>query len=285
MNALGQISSAQSNQLLTQVRNISVDIGLQIIVAIIILIVGRWMASFVKQLIKKLMAKARIEPTLISFASNILYYGTLAFFILAALGQLGIETTSLVAVLGAAGLAIGLALQGSLSNFAAGILIILFQPFRVGDWIEAADINGIVEEIQVFTVILRTLDNRTVIVPNSKLTDNNIINYSAKGILRVDLVIGVAYQENLAKVKQLTLEVLAGQDLVLAEPKPTVGVLELADSSVNLAVRPWTKTENYWNVYFGVQESLKTRFDEVGISIPFPQREVHLIGRNNGNNS
>ena len=285
MNALGQISSAQSNQLLNQFRNISVTFGLQLIVAIIILIVGRWMAAFVKRLLKTLMTKARIEPTLISFASNILYYATLAFFILAALGRLGIETTSLIAVLGAAGLAIGLALQGSLSNFAAGILIILFQPFRVGDWIEASDINGIVEEIQVFTIILRTLDNRTVIIPNSKLTDNNIINYSAKGILRVDLVIGVAYQENLAQVKQLILEVLANQDLVLPEPKPTVGVLELADSSVNLAVRPWTKTENYWNVYFSVQETLKTRFDEVGISIPFPQRDVHLIGSNNGNNS
>ncbi|MEM8613517.1 MAG: mechanosensitive ion channel domain-containing protein [Cyanobacteria bacterium P01_H01_bin.105] len=280
---LGQISSNQSNQYLIQLRNISVEFGLRFFTALLILIIGRWVADASKTIVKRGMVQTKIEPTLTSFASNIFYYATLSFFVLAALGRLGIETTSLIAILGAAGLAIGLALQGSLSNFAAGILIILFHPFRAGDWIEAAGINGIVEEIQIFTTVLRTLDNRTVIVPNSKLTDGNIINYSAKGILRVDLVIGVAYEENLAHVKQFAQEVLASHSKVLTDPKPTVGVLELADSSVNLAVRPWTKTEHYWDVYFGVQEALKTRFDEVGISIPFPQRDIRLIEANHDN--
>ena len=283
MTMLGQISSNQANQILLPLRNLSVEFGVRFLIAIVVLIVGRWVADTVKRLVKQAMVRTNIEPTLTSFACNILYYATLSFFVLAALGRLGIETTSLIAILGAAGLAVGLALQGSLSNFAAGILIILFHPFRSGDWVEVAGVSGIVEEIQIFTTVLRTWDNRTVIVPNSKLTNDNIINYSAKGILRVDLVIGVAYEENLANVKRFVQEVLTGYAHVLSDPKPTVGVLELADSSVNLAVRPWVRTEHYWDVYFGVQEALKTRFDEVGISIPFPQRDVHLTRENSEN--
>ncbi|MEO0539824.1 MAG: mechanosensitive ion channel domain-containing protein [Cyanobacteria bacterium P01_A01_bin.105] len=277
MNLFEQLSPQQLTQLFLYLQRLLVDFGLGLVTAILILIIGRWAAGLLRKAIKQLMVKTSIEPTLTSFASNIVYYAAIAFVIMAALGQLGIETTSLIAVLGAAGLAVGLALQGSLSNFAAGILIILFRPFRVGDWIEAADTSGFVEEIQIFTTVMRTLNNRTVVVPNSNLTENNIINYSTKGVLRVDLVIGVAYEENLAKVKQLIHEVLANHPLVLSDPKPVVGVLELADSSVNLAVRPWTKTENYWPVYFAVQEEVKTRFDEVGVTIPFPQQDVHII--------
>lgn len=277
MNIFEQLSPQQINQLFLQLQQLLVDFGLSLVAAILILIIGRWVAGLLRKLLKRLMVKASVEPTLTSFASNIVYYAAIAFVIMAALGQLGIETTSLIAVLGAAGLAVGLALQGSLSNFAAGILIILFRPFRVGDWIEAAGISGFVEEIQIFTTILRTLNNRTVIVPNSKLTEDNIINYSTKGVLRVDLVIGVAYEENLARVKQIIHEVLANHPLVLDDPKPVVGVLELADSSVNLVVRPWTSTENYWNVYFNIQEEVKTRFDQVGVAIPFPQQDIHII--------
>lgn len=277
MNVFDQLSPQHLSQLLLQIQRLLVDFGLRLVAAVLILAVGRWLARLLKRLLKKLMIKATVEPTLTSFASNIIFYATSAFVFMAALGQLGIETTSLIAVLGAAGLAVGLALQGSLSNFAAGILIILFHPFRVGDWIEAAGVSGFVEEIQIFTTSLRTLNNRTVVVPNSKLTDDNIVNYSTKGVLRVDLVIGVAYEENLAKVKQLTQEVLAQHPLVLADPQPMVGVLELADSSVNLAVRPWTKTEHYWAVYFGIQEAVKTKFDEAGVTIPFPQRDIHIV--------
>lgn len=277
MTILDQLSPQQLNQLFLQLQRLIVEFGLSLIAAILILAIGRWLAGLLRKLLRQLMIKASIEPTLISFASNITYYAAIAFVIMAALGQLGIETTSLIAVLGAAGLAVGLALQGSLSNFAAGILIILFRPFRVGDWIEAAGTNGFVEEIQIFTTVLRTLNNRTVVVPNSKLTEDNIVNYSTKGILRVDLVIGVAYEENLAKVKQLIQEVLAGHPLILDQPKPVVGVLELADSSVNLVVRPWTNTEHYWTVYFSVQEMVKTKFDEVGVTIPFPQQDIHII--------
>ncbi|MEO1509099.1 MAG: mechanosensitive ion channel domain-containing protein [Cyanobacteria bacterium J06633_23] len=285
MNIFEQLSPQQINQLFLQLQRLLVDFGLSLIAAILILIIGRWVAGLLRKLLKRLMVKASVEPTLTSFASNIVYYAAISFVIMAALGQLGIETTSLIAVLGAAGLAVGLALQGSLSNFAAGILIILFRPFRVSDWIEAAGISGFVEEIQIFTTILRTLNNRTVIVPNSKLTEDNIINYSTKGVLRVDLVIGVAYEENLARVKQIIHEVLANHPLVLDDPKPVVGVLELADSSVNLVVRPWTSTENYWNVYFNIQEDVKTRFDQVGVTIPFPQQDIHIISSKDGEES
>lgn len=274
---LDQASTAQLAQLLSQLQDVSVDFGIRIVTAGLILMAGRWMAKTLKRLLKKTMGRANVDPTLTSFACNIAFYGVLAFVVLAALGQVGIETTSIVAILGAAGLAVGLALQGSLSNFAAGVLIILFRPFRVGDWIEAADANGTVEEIQIFTTILKTLDNRTITVPNSTLMEGTITNYSTQGYLRVDLVIGVAYEENLANVKQFTQEVLAEHPLVLQDPAPSVSVLELADSSVNLAVRPWTKTEHYWDVFGSVQEALKTRFDEVGISIPYPQRDLRLV--------
>lgn len=277
MNIFEQLSPQHLTQLLLYLQRLLVNFGLSLVTAVLILVIGRWGAGLLRKVLKQIMVKASFDPTLTSFASNIVYYAAIAFVIMAALGQLGIETTSLIAVLGAAGLAVGLALQGSLSNFAAGILIILFRPFRVGDWIEAADTNGFVEDIQIFTTVVRTLNNRTVIVPNSNLTEGNIINYSSKGMLRVDLVIGVAYEENLAKVKQLVHEVLANHPLVLSEPAPVVGVLELADSSVNLAVRPWTKTEHYWPVYFGIQEEVKTRFDETGVSIPFPQQDIHII--------
>lgn len=274
---LDQASTVQLAQLLTQLQSLSVDFGIRILTASLILLVGRWAAKTLKRLLKKAMVRGKVDPTLTSFACNMAFYGVLAFVVLAALGQVGIETTSIVAILGAAGLAVGLALQGSLSNFAAGVLIILFRPFRVGDWIEAADATGTVEEIQIFTTVLNTLDNRTITVPNSSLMEGNITNYSTKGYLRVDLVVGVAYEENLAKVKQFTQEVLAEHPLVLQDPAPSVSVLELADSSVNLAVRPWTKTENYWEVFGSVQEALKTRFDEVGISIPYPQRDLRLV--------
>lgn len=263
-----------------QLQAISLGLMLRLLSGIAILFVGRWGANFLQRLLKRLLLRAGIEATLIAFASNVVYYGIVSFAVLIALGQMGIETTSLIAAVGAAGLAVGLALQGSLSNFAAGALIILFHPFRVGDWIEGCEASGYVEDIQLLTTVIRTLDNKTVIVPNSNLMSHNITNYSAQGKLRVDLKVGVAYSEDIDRVKQVIQSELAKDSRILTEPSPMVGVVELADSSVNFAIRPWTRTENYWPVYFSTLENVKKRLDAEGITIPFPQRDVHLVHTN-----
>lgn len=257
-----------------------ISFGLQMVSAIAIFSAGRWLARVAKRLVKKIMTKAQVEPTLTSFACNMLFYGIMAFVVLGALGQLGIETTSLVAILGAAGLAIGLALQGSLTNFAAGILIIIFHPFRVGDRIDADGHSGYVTEIQLFTTNIRTLDNRTVVVPNGKLTEGSLVNYTTLGKLRLDLVVGVDYSTDIDRVKQILSEVLASEAQVLSDPKPTIGLLEMADSSLNFAVRPWVTPQNYVPARFAIQEAIKKRLDAEGINIPFPQRDVHVFQAN-----
>ncbi len=248
-----------------------------IVTALLVFLIGRWVARKLRKLLEASMTKAKTEQTLVSFVSNLSYAAMMTFVILAALGRLGVQTTSFIAVLGAAGLAVGLALQGSLSNFAAGVLLIIFRPFKVGDLIEAAGTMGVVEDINIFTTHLVTPDNKAVIVPNSKLTGDNIVNYSSKGTRRVDLVIGVGYDDDLQKVRKALEEVLAADEKILKDPAPSIAVCELADSSVNFAVRPWVNVADYWDVYFGVQEATKIKFDAEGISIPFPQRDVHLI--------
>jgi small conductance mechanosensitive channel len=250
--------------------------GLKIIAAIVIFVVGRWVARALRNVTKKMMAKGDVDETLISFVGNLTYITLLAFVIIAALNQLGIQTTSFIAVIGAAGLAIGLALQGSLANFAAGVLMIIFRPFTAGDYIEGAGVAGVVEEIQIFATQLKTPDNKQIIVPNAKMMGDNITNYSAKDTRRVDMVIGVGYGDDLKKVREILEDILAKDDRILEDPAPTIGVLELGDNSVNFAVRPWVKTEDYWGAYFDVTETVKRRFDEEGISIPYPQRDVHL---------
>lgn len=253
------------------------EFSVRVIAAIAIFFVGRWLAQLLRRIIRNVMTQAGIEATLIAFTCNLSFYGFMVFVVLAALSQVGIETTSLIAVLGAAGLAIGLALQGSLSNFAAGMLIIIFHPFRVGDWVQCSGgISGYVEDIQIFTTIIRTLDNKTVIVPNSSMTRDNIINYSTKGILRLDLIVGVAYHEDIDHVKRVIHQVLQADDRILDHPAPIVGVLEFADSSITFAVRPWVHPQHYWPVHFTTLENLKKRFDAEDISIPFPRRDVHL---------
>ena len=250
--------------------------GLKIVAAIIIFIVGRWVARALKRLVAKMMIKSKVEETLVSFVGNLTYVALLAFVIIAALNQLGIQTTSFIAIIGAAGLAIGLALQGSLANFAAGVLMIIFRPFKVGDYIEAAGVAGVVEEIEIFTTQLKTPDNKTIIIPNASVTGGSITNYSAKDTRRVDMVIGVGYDDDLKRVREILEEILAKDDRILDDPAPTIGVLELGDNSVNFAVRPWVKTGDYWGVYFDVTETVKRHFDQEGISIPYPQRDVHL---------
>jgi small conductance mechanosensitive channel len=253
--------------------------GVRVIAALAIFILGRWIAKIVKGFVQRMMRKTEVDDALVSFVGNLTYIALLAFVVIAALNQLGVQTTSFIAVIGAAGLAIGLALQGSLANFAAGVLLIIFRPFKGGDFIEGAGVAGTVEKIHVFTTQLKTPDNKTIIIPNAKLTGDNIINFSAKETRRVDMVIGVSYSDNLQKVRQILEDILTKDDRVLQDPAPTIGVLELADSSVNFACRPWVKAADYWGVYFDITETVKKRFDEEGVSIPFPQRDVHLFAQ------
>jgi small conductance mechanosensitive channel len=251
--------------------------GLQIIAAIVVFIIGRWLARRITNLMERGLARAGTDSTLIGFFSNIIYFGLLIMVVIAAVGQLGVQTTSFIAVLGAAGLAVGLALQGSLANFAAGVLMIIFRPFKAGDFIEAAGTAGVVEEIQLFTTKMRTPDNKTIIIPNAQITSGTITNYSARDTRRLDLVFGVSYADDLDKVKRVIKEVLAEESRLLEDPAPTIGLLSLGDSSVDFAVRPWVRSSEYWPVFFDLQEAMKKRFDKEGISIPFPQRDVHLF--------
>jgi small conductance mechanosensitive channel len=250
--------------------------GIRVLAAIAIFVIGKFSANVIRKVLKTVLRKSKVDETLVSFLSNVSYVAVLAFVIIAALAQLGIQTASFIAVIGAAGLAVGLALQGSLSNFAAGVLMCIFKPFQLGDYIEGAGTAGTVEEIGIFTTELRSPDNKKIIVPNGKLTGDNIVNYSAKETRRVDIVASVSYGDDLDKVRKVLEGILSAEERILADPAPTIAVLALADSSVNFAVRPWVKTADYWGVYFALQENIKKRFDEEGISIPFPQQDVHM---------
>jgi small conductance mechanosensitive channel len=265
------------SQIWVQVQDIVTAWGLKVIAAIAIFIIGRWVAMLVRRIVRRLMDKAKVESIITSFVSSIAYIALLAFVVIAALGQLGIQTTSFIAILGAAGLAIGLALQGSLANFAAGFLMIIFRPFRVGNFIEGAGVAGIVEEIQIFTTILKTPDNKIIIVPNAKLAGDNITNYSAMETRRVDMTVGVAYDADLSHVKKVLNDIISQDERILAEPASQVVVAELADSSVNFVVRVWTKSADFWAVKCDMTETIKNRFDAEGIGIPFPQRDIHIV--------
>jgi small conductance mechanosensitive channel len=247
------------------------------IVALVILTVGWWIARQLRVLVVKVMEKKNVDPMLVSFTSNIAYIALALFVIIAALGQLGIQTTSFIAIIGAAGLAIGLSLQASLSNFAAGVMIIFFRPFKVGDFIEAAGVSGIIEGIQIFATQMRTGDNKSIIIPNSSITGSNIINYSAKEQRRVDLVFGIGYNDDLKKAKQVLQDIVNNDERILKDPEPVIAVSGLGDSSVNFVVRPWVNTVDYWDVYWDLTEAVKLRFDAEGISIPYPQRDVYIL--------
>jgi len=252
------------------------DVAIQAGIAILIFVIGRWLANLVTKTLKRTMAKANVDDTLTNFLGNLVYYLLLVAVVIATINQLGVETTSLLAVLGAAGLAIGLALQGSLSNFAAGVMIVGFRPYKVGDFIEAGGVSGVVEQVQIFTTIMRTGDNKKIIVPNSQVMAGEITNYSANPTRRVDLVAGCGYDDDLDKVRKVLEGIIAAEDRVLADPAPTIAVSELADSSVNFVVRPWVNSGDYWPVYFELTEQIKKQFDAAGIAIPYPQRDVHL---------
>jgi small conductance mechanosensitive channel len=250
--------------------------GLNLVGAVLIFFIGKWGARLFSRLIEKIMIKANIEKTLSSFVRYIIYFGLLIVVIIAALNKLGVQTTSLIAIIGAAGLAVGLALQGSLANFAAGIMLILFKPFKVGDVIEAGGALGVVTEIQIFNTILNTPDNKRVIIPNNKVTGDKITNITGTDKRRVDMVFGISYTDDIKKAKEILEQVVNSNPLVLKDPPQTIAVSELADSSVNLVCRPWVRTEDYWNVYFDITEKGKIALEEGGMTIPFPQRDVHL---------
>lgn len=254
-----------------------VELAINLVAAIAIFIVGRLVARLLTRGIRNLMQRQNADPILQSFVCNLVYWALMAFVIIAAITKLGIQTASLIALVGAAGLAVGLAMQGSLANFAAGVLIVMFRPYRVGDWIEAAGISGGVEEVQILTTTLKTADNKRITVPNGQIMDSIITNYSANDTRRVDMVVGVSYDDDIDTVRQTLQELVDADDRIHKDPAAQIVVAELADSSVNFYLRPWVATADYWPVKFELTEKIKKRFDEVGISIPYPQRDVHII--------
>ncbi len=253
-----------------------VDNGVKVLLALLIFVIGKWIAGAIRNGVKKALSKREVDPALVSFGSSILYYIVMIAVIIAAIQQVGVQTTSLVAIVGAAGLAVGLALQGSLANFASGVLIIMFRPFRIGDVISAAGEIGVVKEISVLTTILASPDNKKIIVPNSAIMAGSITNITAHDTRRVDMTVGVSYSDDLDKVQEIILDVLNADSRVLKDPAPQVVVAELADSSVNFNVRPWAATSDYWGVFFDFHKTIKQRLDKEGVSIPFPQQDVYM---------
>ena len=252
------------------------EYSLKIVAALLIFIIGKIVIRKLTALVKHVMLKANVDKTLVEFAESLIYFVLLLVVVLASLNTLGINTTSFIAIFGAAGLAIGLALQGSLANVGAAVLIIVFRPFKVGDFITAGGATGTVEDVNLFSTIIAPLDNRTVIVPNAAIIGGNIVNYSMKEERRVDHVFGIGYGDDLKLAKDTLMQIMEDDNRVLSEPAPFVGVGELGDSSVNFTFRAWVKTADYWDVYFDMVEKVKLTFDEKGISIPFPQMDVHM---------
>ncbi len=249
--------------------------AINIAMAIAIFIVGKIVVNILVNVFRKLMGRSKMDDMLVEFIASIIKAILLLFVVIAALDQLGVDTTSLIALLGAAGLAIGLALQNSLSNFAAGVMLIVFRPFKAGDFVEVAGTAGIVEVISIFSSTLRTGDNKEVIIPNGSIYGGNIINYSARDTRRIDMVFGIGYDDDIKKAKDILQTIVDADERILAEPAPVIAVSELADSSVNFVVRPWVNTADYWAVMWDVTEKVKLEFDANGISIPFPQMDIH----------
>ncbi len=251
--------------------------GLKVVGAIALLLVGFVVAKAIRRSLRRALERTTLDKTLVPFLSGLAYYLALTFVVIAVLNVFGVQTASLIAVLGAAGLAVGLALQGTLSNFSAGVMLLVFRPFRVGDYVDAGGTAGSVQEIGLFATVLDTPDNVRIIVPNSSVYGQTIRNYAANDTRRNDMVVGIAYDDDIAVAIRTIHEVLSSDERVLAEPAPVVAVSELGDSSVNLVVRPWCRKEDYWNVRFDLTRTIKERLEAAGCSIPFPQRDVHLF--------
>lgn len=254
-----------------------IEYGSKLALALLTLLIGWWLIGRMMKAMDALMNKRNVEATLHSFISSLVSIALKVLLLISVAGMIGIETTSFIAMLGAAGLAVGLALQGSLANFAGGALILFLRPFRAGEYIEAQGVSGTVDSIQIFNTVLKTPDNKTVIIPNGSLSNGNIINYSRQATRRVDLNIGIDYSDDLKLAKEILMGLAKGDSRVLKDPEPVVWLVSLGDNSVNLSLRMWSKTEDYWGVFFELQEKAKLEFDAAGISIPFPQRTVHLV--------
>ncbi|MDP4530043.1 mechanosensitive ion channel [Alkalimonas delamerensis] len=249
---------------------------ISIAVALVIFVIGRWIAKGITGVLERALLARAIDKAVVSFLGSIVYTLIMVAVLLMALSHVGVQTTSFIAILGAAGLAVGLALQGSLANFASGVLIIIFRPFKAGHFVDAGGVMGTVDKIEIFQTILKTPDNKRVLIPNAQITGSAITNFSAEPTRRVDLVIGISYDSDLRKAKQILADILAADERILPEPAPVIAIGELADSSVNILVRPWVNAADYWGVYWDTLEKVKLTFDEQGIGIPFPQMDVHL---------
>jgi small conductance mechanosensitive channel len=257
--------------------------GLKIIGAILLLILGRIAAGLARKIVKRMLDRTKTDPTIVSFVGSFTYVLILTFVVLAALAQFGVQTASFIAILGAAGFAVGFALQGSLANFAAGILVLVLRPYKVGDYIDAAGVAGTVMEIKLFTTVLATPDNIKIMVPNGKIYGDIIKNISAYDTRRVDLVVGIGYGSSIPKAHEVLTSLIREDTRILPDPAPQIAVSELADSSVNLVVRPWVRKEDYWPVKLDLTRKIKEAFDANGIEIPFPQQVVHLISTESEN--
>ena len=264
-------------KLFGELQTTGLELGLNLLAAVVIFYVGRAVARILTKGVRKVMESQSVDPILVSFVGSLVQWGLMAFVIIAAITKLGVQTASLVALIGAAGLAVGLALQGSLANFAAGVLIVLFRPYRVGDWVEAAGVAGAVLQVQVLTTVLQTADNKQIIIPNGQIMSSIITNYNANNTRRVDMVIGVSYGEDIDKVRRTIRDVVAADPRILRDPACQVAVSELGETRVNFVVRPWVNSADYWDVMFDLTEAIKKRFDKDGISIPYRQREVHVF--------
>lgn len=251
--------------------------GINLVLAIIIFVVGKWLTKLIVKSVKQVMIRSNLDQVLVNFLGSMLKAALMVVVIVAALDQLGVDTKSVLAIFAAAGLAVGLALKDSLSNFAAGVMIVLFKPFKIGDFIEAAGISGVVEKTGIFNTIMRTGDNREINVPNSKIYGDVITNFSARDTRRIDLVVGIGYDDNIKAARDILENILQNESRILEDPAPVILVSELGASSVDLAVRPWVNSADYWNVRSDLLETIKSEFDAKGISIPYPQTDVHLF--------
>jgi small conductance mechanosensitive channel len=262
-----------------QVTNVLWEWGLKILAALAIFVIGRWVATRIASGVAMATQRANVDPTLTQFLRSVIYMALLIMVALAAVQQLGVEATSFFAILGAAGLAIGLALKDSLANFSTGVMLVFFRPFKAGDFVEAGGVSGTVREISIFNTILQTPDNRIITVPNSQIYAGSITNFSAETTRRIDLVLGIGYDDNVIRAKEIMQSVMDADSRILKDPEPVVMMLELADSSVNFAVRPWVESGDYWAVRGDLLEGVKQALEDNGLSIPYPQRDVHLIGQ------
>lgn len=277
--AVAESADAESENIQSMLENAPVWLaqnGMNLVIAIIIFFVGKWVAGLLTVFSRHLMEKSKMDDMLVSFLGSIVKSLLMLVVIIAALNKAGFPTTSLVAIVGAAGLAVAFALQSSLANFASGVMIILFKPFTKGNFISAGGETGIVEDISIFTTLMKTPDNKQIIVPNGQIMGGSITNFSAKDTRRIDLVFGISYDDSIKDAKDILNKVLEEDSRILKDPAPTVGVLALADSSVNFAVRPWVNAADYWDVFFHLNEEIKNRFDAADITIPYPQQDVHM---------